>query len=114
MPRVLNYHDIKPAPIPKGAEYIGRENRQHGLPQSKWHNPYPVRRNAAPEERTEVIRKLELYLYASGLIADVHELRGKDLVAGAFRVRTPHSIFTQSFDRDSGWESFSYVRLVCP
>jgi hypothetical protein len=77
MPRVLNY---KTHGCPDNAVYIGRPVPSKRIRGSKWANPYPLRRNASPEQRVEVIAKYELYLYDSGLIKNVHELRGNDLV----------------------------------
>jgi hypothetical protein len=79
MPRVLNIkstHGI----IPEGAVYIGRASRWRGLRRSKWASPYPFRSLATREERAEVIRQYERHLRESGLIDQVHELRGRDLV----------------------------------
>jgi hypothetical protein len=72
MPRVLNYKrdDLLP-----GAVYIGRPIL--GLPHSKWGNPYKIGRDGT---REEVIDKFERHLYDSGLINQIHELRGRDLV----------------------------------
>ena len=77
MPRVLNY---KTHGCPDNAVYIGRPVPSKRIRESKWANPYPLRRNASPEQCVEVIAKYELYLYDSGLIKDVHELHGNDLV----------------------------------
>jgi len=72
---VLNYKSTHG--IPQGAVYIGRANKTYGLPESKWANPYKIGRDGT---RDEVIARYERYLHASGLISQVHELRGKDLV----------------------------------
>jgi hypothetical protein len=77
MPRVLNYRRDG---LPPGAVYIGRAMPRYGLPASKWANPFRLRRNASHEERAEVIAKYERRLVDSGLIDDVRELSGKDLV----------------------------------
>jgi hypothetical protein len=77
MPRILN---VKRDGLPPGAVYIGRANPSHRLTASKWANPFKLRRNATPEERAEAIRKYEQHLLVSGLINDVGELRGKDLI----------------------------------
>jgi hypothetical protein len=77
MPRVLNHkHDCRP----RGAAYIGRQVRRYSLPCSKWANPFRLRGNASREDREDLIRKYERHLVDSGLINDVRELRGKDLV----------------------------------
>jgi hypothetical protein len=76
MPRVLNY---KRDGLPPGAVYIGRAMPRYGLPASKWANPFRLRPNATPEERAEAISEFERCLLESGLINDIHELRGKDL-----------------------------------
>jgi uncharacterized protein DUF4326 len=77
MPRVLN---VKRDGVPPGAVYIGRANPRYRLRASKWANPFSVRANAPAAERAEAIRKYERHLVESGLINDVAELRGKDLV----------------------------------
>ena len=75
MPRVLNYRIHG---CPDGAVYIGRP-----VPSKRRANPYPLRRNDTREERAQVIAKYERHRYDSGLVKDVHELRGRDLVCGA-------------------------------
>jgi hypothetical protein len=77
MPRVLNH---KRDGLPRGAVYIGRQVPRYSLPRSKWANPIRLRGNASREEREEVIRQYERHLVDSGLIKDIQELRGKDLV----------------------------------
>ena len=72
MPRVLNYKRDDPPP---GAVYISR--RIPGLLGSKWANPYRMGRDGT---REEVIARYERHLYDSGLINQIHELRGRDLV----------------------------------
>lgn len=66
MPRVLNK---KRHEIPAGAVYIGRP--------SKWGNPFVIGKHG---NRANVIAKYEQYLCDSPLIAQVSELKGKDLV----------------------------------
>lgn len=57
--------------------YIGRANATYGLPQSKWHNPVRLEKE---EDRPLAIAKYRLWLLAQpGLLADIHELRGKRL-----------------------------------
>lgn len=66
MPEVLNKHY---APVGVDDVYIGRP--------SKWGNPYVI----GPDgNRQQVIEKYEAHLYDSGLIDDILELRGKNLV----------------------------------
>jgi hypothetical protein len=77
MPRVLNY--VRDG-LPPGAVYIGCAMPRFGLPGSKWANPFPLRRGAIPEEREEVIAAYLRHLNRHGLICEVHELRGRDLV----------------------------------
>ena len=61
-----------------GAVYIGRANRRYGLPESKWNNPYRIRKQG---KRDEVIAKFREYLLGNArLMAELHELRGRDLV----------------------------------
>ena len=58
--------------------YIGRKTRRR--PASKWGNPFPLQRNATPEERAEAIAKYEAHLRSTpDLIAALPELRGKVL-----------------------------------
>ena len=71
MPRVWNKRD--PA-TPKDAVYVGRP--------TKWGNPYVIGKDGT---RAEVIEKYRAFLiehvYTSDLfMADLRELRGKDLV----------------------------------
>src|SRR5436190_17509659 len=66
MPKVLNKRD---SGLPKGAIYVGRP--------SKWGNPF---RAGFDGTRAEVIARYESHLNESGLINDIAELRGKDLV----------------------------------
>lgn len=67
MIRVLNRHHHG---VPEGAIYVGRP--------SKWGNPFIAGRDGT---RKEVIAKYRVWLLADEtLIADLHELRGKDLV----------------------------------
>ena len=65
MPRVLNK---KLDEIPAGAVYVGRP--------SKWGNPYPGHQYG----RRNAIRLYKIWLHEEGPIADIEELRGKDLV----------------------------------
>jgi hypothetical protein len=62
MPRVLNIKrdilnwrgwNFKRDGLVPGAIYIGRVNRSCGLPESKWHNPFKLRKNATSEERAD-------------------------------------------------------------
>jgi hypothetical protein len=55
-----------------GDVYIGRYNSRYGFPQSKWHNPFPMRDES---ERDMVITQYEKYLFDSGLINDICELK---------------------------------------
>ena len=76
--RVFN---IKRDGVPPGAVYIGRFNPTYGVEESKWANPFQLRRNATAEERVEVIAKYEAWLRSQpDLMAALPELRGKDLV----------------------------------
>lgn len=59
--------------------YIGRRIARGGwmLPQSKWHNPFPI---TGTTTRAESIRLYEEYVKATpALMAALHELRGKRL-----------------------------------
>ena len=54
--------------------YIGRQ--KHLLPESKWHNPYPIRNN----NRAEAVNRFERYIRDNkGLLKDIHCLKGKTL-----------------------------------
>lgn len=66
MPNVLNKYTNG---LPEGAIYVGRP--------SKWGNPFRIGYDGT---RDEVISRYENYLGESGLIDDIAELRGKDLV----------------------------------
>jgi hypothetical protein len=65
MPRVLNFLNYKRVGPSPGADYIGRKNRYHHLPESKWANRVgTLRRNAQPRGTSRVHR-----LQAQGLSA---------------------------------------------
>jgi Domain of unknown function (DUF4326) len=64
-PRVLN----KKHGVPLGAVYVGRP--------SKWGNPFVIGKDGT---RAEVIAKYERWLHDSGLISQIGELAGRDLV----------------------------------
>lgn len=58
--------------------YIGRANSRAGVPESKWHNPYSLRRES---DREAVIAQFAEYLAGrADLLAALPELRGKVLV----------------------------------
>jgi hypothetical protein len=65
MPRVLN----KKHGVPPSAVYVGRP--------SKWGNPFVIGKDGT---RAEVIAKYEEWLHDSGLINQIGELAGRDLV----------------------------------
>ena len=70
MPKVLNRKDVS---NPPNSVYIGRP--------SKWANPFIIGKDGT---REEVIKKYKDWLleteWTTGLILDIGELRGKDLV----------------------------------
>jgi len=70
MPKVLNRKDVS---NPPNSVYIGRP--------SKWANPFIIGKDGT---REEVIKKYKNWLleteWTTGLILDIGELRGKDLV----------------------------------
>lgn len=66
MPKVLNKRKDG---VPKGAVYVGRP--------SKWGNPFTV---GIHGDRDHCIQLYKERLITSGLINDIEELRGKDLV----------------------------------
>lgn len=73
-PRVLNKRGNA---IPAGAVYVGRP--------SKWGNPFKIGRDAKGKRwsREDVINLYREWLTTNekdGLMKDLHELRGKDLV----------------------------------
>ena len=80
MPRVLNLRDTN-YKVPEGAIYVRRGNPHYGLPNSKWSNPFKVGKDGT---REEVVQKYLEYLleteHTTGLVLDIGELRGKDLV----------------------------------
>lgn len=62
------------------AEVLNKKNSSLGIyigRPSKWGNPFKM---SNEKERTLVIEQFEEYLYSSGLIKDIGELKGKDLV----------------------------------
>lgn len=65
MPEVWNQNK----PFPRDAVYIGRP--------TKWGNPFKA---GVDGPRSVVIQKYRDYLFTSGLINDIHELQGCDLV----------------------------------
>jgi hypothetical protein len=77
-PCVLNLRGRRGV-LPEGAVYIGGPvyRGPWRLQGSKWANPFRPGRDGT---REEVIAKYERWLHETGLIHDVHELRGKDLV----------------------------------
>ena len=70
MPKVLNRKDVS---NPPNSVYIGRP--------SKWANPFIIGKDGT---REEVIKKYKNWLleteWTTGLILEIGELRGKDLV----------------------------------
>ena len=70
MPRVLNKRRDE---IPPGAVYVGRP--------TKWGNPFPI----GPEyTREEAVACYRDHVHESGLIEDIGELTGKDLVCWCY------------------------------
>ena len=53
--------------------YIGRENKWLGLPCSKWHNPFILKREG---DRSMILDQYKNYVISSGLIKDIDELDG--------------------------------------
>jgi Domain of unknown function (DUF4326) len=57
--------------------YIGRENKRHGLGESKWANPYQIGKDGT---RQEVIEKYRAYIKSRpDLLASLSELEGQTL-----------------------------------
>lgn len=67
MPRVLNARTV--GTTVEGAVYVGRP--------SKWGNPYKIGPRCT---RLQAIALFENYLVNSGLLKDIAQLRGKDLI----------------------------------
>ena len=68
MPRVLNKHKDR---VFSNAIYIGRP--------SKWGNPFPLNKDGS--NREEVVEKYIAYILSNDrLLADLHELKDKDLL----------------------------------
>ena len=62
--------------------YIGRANGYLGLEESKWHNPFPLKREG---DRPMIIEKAEAYFRSrQDLIDALPELRGKTLACYCF------------------------------
>jgi hypothetical protein len=74
MVRVVNIKTANPPFGLPGDVYIGRHNSFYGFPASKWQNPdkTPI---TSDEIRKKVIDNYEAYLFSSGLINDIHELK---------------------------------------
>ncbi len=74
---------IKDAPVGWKTDdryiYIGRRNFAEELPNSKWHNPTPLR-TQEPQEREDNIREFSENFEISALRQQVGELKGKVLV----------------------------------
>ncbi len=58
--------------------YIGRKNSRYGLRDSKWRNPYPLKKEI---EREQILAKFREYILSRpDLVAQLGELEGKILV----------------------------------
>jgi hypothetical protein len=77
MPRVLNYRTDG---CPPDAVYVGRAMPRYGLRESKSANPFKLHCGGTYVERKVAIERYERHLHDTGLIDDMHQLRGKDLV----------------------------------
>ena len=78
---VLNFYHLKGV-VPPDAIYIGRPSKKHGLPGSRWANPFPIREGVS---RDDVIDQYTAHLKAGIRTGDVSledlaSLRGKTLV----------------------------------
>jgi uncharacterized protein DUF4326 len=85
--KVINICDtdyLKTRQLPPNSVYVGRAvPRRYKLKESKWCNPPENRipRNAPLAKRLEAIEKFRVYLMSKPeLLAQIGELRGKDLV----------------------------------
>lgn len=85
MPRVMNAIGLLPNVVPPGAVYIGGSS-QNGWRRSIWANRFLMDRPGQKRDgtRAEVIEKYRRWLCdapeAAKLRADLHQLRGHDLV----------------------------------
>jgi len=79
MPTEPRVYNVKNGDAPPDAVYIGRRTTRggHDLPRSKWANPYRPDRVGGRERAIELYRE---YLHSSGLIGDIGELTGRDLL----------------------------------
>ena len=77
--RIIKFKTSLPYTHPNSDRiYIGRANSFLGLPQSKWHNPFPMKNE---NERKEVLRKFLFYILdREDLLEDLHEIDGKKLI----------------------------------
>jgi hypothetical protein len=57
--------------------YIGRAVVSLGMPASKWRNRFKISRDGT---RDQLIAEYERWLHRRGLLKDVHDLRGYDLL----------------------------------
>lgn len=74
--KVINIKKENLSDYPNGI-YIGRANKWLGLPESKWHNPFPMKKES---DRPEVIRKFREYILSrEDLMNSLEELDGKVL-----------------------------------
>ena len=71
----LGYKDFQDWVKDPNNIYIGRALVYVGAKQSKWHNPFNVKKYG----RDECLRLYEAHLRDSGLINEIEELRGKNL-----------------------------------
>src|SRR5262245_8320616 len=95
-PKVINIRDtnfLKTGQLPANSVYVGRANfiydkRTASIwrpKQSKWHNPY---REGVDGTKHEVIEKFRARLMSKPeLLAQIEELRGKDLACHCFPKR---------------------------
>jgi hypothetical protein len=65
--------------LPKSLQGMARKMPRYGLPESKWANPFKPRHHTR-EEQERVTAASERRLYETGLIDQIHELRGRDVV----------------------------------
>lgn len=68
---VIHVNDMQPGDV-----YIGRAAPRRGLTRSKWANPVKVGRGVSRETAISTYRE---YVVGTGLIQDIHELKGKRL-----------------------------------
>jgi hypothetical protein len=85
--RIVN---LRTKPTPSYDIYIGRANKWHGLSESKWHNPFPLKLHL---NRYIIINRYKEYILGRpDLLADLGELDGKILACWCHNDEPNHPI----------------------